>query len=1710
MEQTLSLGFGLYRPIKHYYKLAFVLCWLSLFPSYSSFSQPYTNVVINEISGDGGNIEAGNDAIVELAGPPGTNIGCMVITNTEWAIVLPANTLIPPDGIFLIGCEERNNASNGFYTGINTGLSCSVCDFPGLVVDFDVCNTANAAYVSTSLYTTYGFTLDNQSCNGNKDGDQVILFQPDGTPHDAIYWGAADNTNANGGGITTGGASGNCGLSADHVAVQIGQSYTLGDNDDNGIVNDYTGTHQGFKSSGGNALAVHIMPDGNDDFGNPEISGTLVTVPPGDCNAINQKYTVPPLTDPIWVNKGLSLVSCNSTFIRINDTSPAGNSIQEESVATTSSHKDDPDLNTNWIAYNASALVPSSVNPIMAAAQWQITNHPNPSAPNDADSWDFFYNLGSGDVEITAQDKVDLTLCSSQSVSFSLKVYNYQHVEPTIRTTHKAGSFVRDETGTDQAWTITSVGSSTTKGSNPSGNDGTTTFTFTSNNLAAGATHTFTLVWDDYTDCCGSGNNNTVVNQSVAHECYEKITIHIKVAEALTVSDNEITCPGDFSARIGLIDFSTLVTSTNAVVQYQLRAGVTNGMESTTGTLVNTNTTGIFNLPNTLAPNLALILKDLNGCSTDRVIRISDNCSRIPPCPNPTGATISTNTVCPNENFTLSIDATLSTNLPNSGTIDWYYGTTGFDPHNPNESTLLGQSIISTIFPSVPTTGPFLNEVLVDAAANDGNGGEFIEIGGVPGMDIGCFILTDGDDEIVLPTGTIIPPDGFLLLASGKQTDAPATAIDIDLDNCNCFSDPTGASSGTAADLQFTNHSAANGEFLFLYNDLGTFIDGIFWGGPTLGGGNNHPDAAVTKNVTITPLGCTPPATVNRSGQAYIDVNIKSAANGVSLELDEVSGNWQKTNDAAGITAGATNSGALPTNMITDLVTSLPTDFCNQTIEIRGIIQPATITATCTETAITTAALSLTITCPTADLQAGDKQLCLPINASEVVATIDLANGSGVYNTTIQLTHNSSTTTFAKNNVSHPLQITYADVTTALGITTFSNVELSIITISDANGKMCAGQKNDNTISLTVQESPSANLTSATDLTDCSSTASGTITFNFTPTTSAPWEFEYSINNSDPILGAAPTNPFTLPVSIPGIYELKSISNAAGCIGTIGASSKQTVNTPSPLTLTVVNNVTVCNNGLQAIDLNKDVSVTINDNGTTLTGDAITIGNITWYNSDPTLLPMTQRLLTRLSLSTFIPTTEKDYYFIYQRPSDNCEVIGKTTISVSSTACCQADAGDIILPTGYNDGNNLCQGEDLSAFTLSYAATDEVDPGTTNFQYIFLLVDADSTIIQQTNGDVDFSNLTAGKYNVYGLSYANSNTPANVVDYINTIKSDTDKNDIAQIELTENNLAFCLNIDGLTESGHQLIEVLNPLTLTTVSNASICNDGLQAIDLDTAITITINDNGTILTGTAPTLSNITWYSSDPTSLTVPQRLLIELPSTIVVPTTETDYYLIYKRPSDNCEVIGKMTIFLTNTLCCQADAGDLILPNGFTSKDSICQGKDLTAFTVSYSATDEIDPGTTNFQYIFLLVDSDSMILQQTSGDFDFINLPIGTYNVFGLSYAYSNTPPILKDYLTTIKGDTNHNDIAQIKADENNSAFCLNIEGLEESGHTLLEVKDCTITPLPPSATPPDLSVIAADEIPTLSEWGLLILGLLLLNIGGILIGEQDRFLEK
>jgi Ig-like domain CHU_C associated/Dockerin type I domain len=169
----------------------------------------HAQVRLNEVSGDTGNNDSTNDGIVELAGAAGTDIGCYVISNSEWTVVLPPNTKIPANGVFLIACSEGKNIGSNPNPVVGSGLTCALCDFPNMPINFDVCNPTNAAYID---WAASGFTIDNAA---GTDGDQIVLFSPAGKVLDAVQWGEG-STNIPTDNTTLAASRGN-------------QNYTIGD-----------------------------------------------------------------------------------------------------------------------------------------------------------------------------------------------------------------------------------------------------------------------------------------------------------------------------------------------------------------------------------------------------------------------------------------------------------------------------------------------------------------------------------------------------------------------------------------------------------------------------------------------------------------------------------------------------------------------------------------------------------------------------------------------------------------------------------------------------------------------------------------------------------------------------------------------------------------------------------------------------------------------------------------------------------------------------------------------------------------------------------------------------------------------------------------------------------------------------------------------------------------------------------------------------------------------------------------------------------------------------------------------------------------------------------------------------------------------------------------------------------------------------------------
>jgi len=169
------------------------------------------------------------------------------------------------------------------------------------------------------------------------------------------------------------------------------------------------------------------------------------------------------------------------------------------------------------------------------------------------------------------------------------------------------------------------------------------------------------------------------------------------------------------------------------------------------------------------------------------------------------------------------------------------------------------------------------------------------------------------------------------------------------------------------------------------------------------------------------------------------------------------------------------------------------------------------------------------------------------------------------------------------------------------------------------------------------------------------------------------------------------------------------------------------------------------------------------------------------------------------------------------------------------------------------------------------------------------------------------------------------------------------------------------------------------------------------------------------------------------------------------------------------------------------NAGDIITNPMITDFTIECPGNDLVdgsnnsaAFELDYSASDEIDPGTTYFEYAVLLANGSGEIVDysaSTSLDPDFANLPADTFKVYGLAYQTStNSPVTVAAYLTAITGDGDANDIQQIINDDNdsssggsgNGSFDLDLNSEDTSGDPVA----ITITPNP------TLNGIKVDDI--------------------------------
>ncbi|MBX2873792.1 MAG: SprB repeat-containing protein, partial [Saprospiraceae bacterium] len=216
--------------------------------------------------------------------------------------------------------------------------------------------------------------------------------------------------------------------------------------------------------------------------------------------------------------------------------------------------------------------------------------------------------------------------------------------------------------------------------------------------------------------------------------------------------------------------------------------------------------------------------------------------------------------------------------------------------------------------------------------------------------------------------------------------------------------------------------------------------------------------------------------------------------------------------------------------------------------------------------------------------------------------------------------------------------------------------------------------------------------------------------------------------------------------------------------------------------------------------------------------------------------------------------------------------------------CFDTDAGDIVLPVDagfFTSPIELCTGQDIGPFLVTYEEADENEPDAPgfNYEYAFILtqdINRIFTIIDfNTDGDFDFASLPPGTYQVWGFSYIQTNGLISVIDFLSSgfttlteIEAYSEcgyDGDIDNLDALGNAVSIII-FDGVGE-----VVELPPLIQCEESN------GEATFDL-TALNDSLSTNFTV-----------TWYKDEETVAEVDPADNFLSSSTTVFATIENDF-----------------------------------------------------------------------------------------------------------------------------------------------------------------------------------------------------------------------------
>lgn len=304
--------------------------------------------------------------------------------------------------------------------------------------------------------------------------------------------------------------------------------------------------------------------------------------------------------------------------------------------------------------------------------------------------------------------------------------------------------------------------------------------------------------------------------------------------------------------------------------------------------------------------------------------------------------------VCDSTLLTFRIDAALK--LPGGGSVRWYSDTDpDFDPRA-GQGTLRHPHVIPNVVCNLGNQVK-INEfqpwpLLADNNFADSTTGEWVELIGPPGINLGCYVVSDGDWTVTIPPGTTMPASGLYVIGYAQYG-----PVDLDVGTCNCSS-----SSLPHETLILDNQ----GEYLVLYNGF-SFVDAVRYGNPALA--NNPPFGnLVTAGQIPTAglLGCVSQLSIGAFPAIFTNVPALPLQDHTYEREPDMTGPWQR------VSCGSRGRCNVDIDLGLPLTWSflVPETECGKTLHFKAIIDPTPEICLQGNDGIAAGPFAITVNCP--------------------------------------------------------------------------------------------------------------------------------------------------------------------------------------------------------------------------------------------------------------------------------------------------------------------------------------------------------------------------------------------------------------------------------------------------------------------------------------------------------------------------------------------------------------------------------------------------------------------------------------------------------------------------------------------------------------------------------------------------------------------------